>query len=147
MLLPHIKQAFNLEQLALQQSQANPLAGKLSFNVKPVEQKKPTPQNINTTGISITHGNYLNTSQKTDGLTQPTWKALAGNNSSFYSQCFDMNDARGPNQKKRYEPDGGSNNNYKPAFDLPGGSKQNNQKSSREIDDAFRRMSDPNYQN
>ena len=146
MLLPHIEQAFNLEKQAQEDAKKNPLAGKLNLNIKPVEQKKPTPQNVNTTGISIANGNYLNTSQKVDSLSQPTWKALAGN-SSFYSQCFDMNDPRGPSPKKRYEPDGPNNNNYRPAFDLPGQKRNGDQKSSRQIDDAFRRMGDPNNLN
>ena len=69
MLLPHIEQAFNLEKQAQEDAKKNPLAGKLNLNVKPVEQKKPTPQNMNTTGISIAKGNYLNTSQKVDSLS------------------------------------------------------------------------------
>lgn len=88
MLLPHIQQAFNLDQLALDPSK-NPLAGKLNFNVKPNEPKKiPTPQNMNTTGISIAHGNYLNTSQKPDGSNQPTWKTLAGNSAFLEGNAF-----------------------------------------------------------
>ena len=90
----------------------------------------------------------MNTTGKYDGQNEPTWKAMQGNqNTAFYEQCFDMNDPRGPNAKKRYEPDGGgrSNNNYKPAFDLPGSGgdrkgPHDNGYNSKAIDAQYKMM-------
>lgn len=62
--LPHLKQAFNLESISLPEAPKNPLQSKLTFKAKPVEEKKPAPSNMNTTGISIMNGNYLNISKR-----------------------------------------------------------------------------------
>ena len=94
--LPHMASVFESKPSPIvEEKKTNDLGNKFNLPQVPINNQQ-------TTGTSITHGNYINLSKQGGPEKVPTWKQVQNNggDSNFYADAFNLNN------KKRTGPDG-----------------------------------------